>query len=196
MEKILIIEDEDAVRISLRKLLEYHGFEIREAGNIQKAQDTFELSDFSLVIAEDDTELIQLARPTPVLITSRSPNVKAAVEVMRKGAADYIPKSLNDDELISTVKRIINTPKSRNTLAATHNMIGSCEPMKQVFNIIHKVAMTDATVLIHGETGTGKELAANAIHNESKRAKLQLICVNCAAIPENLIEAELFGHEK
>tara|TARA_R110001592_G_scaffold320639_2_gene598742 strand:- start:62638 stop:63972 length:1335 start_codon:yes stop_codon:yes gene_type:complete len=196
MEKILIIEDEDAVRVSLRKLLEYHGFETREACNIQKAQDTFELSDFSLVIAEDDTDLIQLARPTPVLITSHSPNVKAAVEVMRKGAADYISKPLNDDELISAVKRIISTPKSRNTLAVTHDMIGSCQSMKQVFNIINKVAMTDATVLIHGETGTGKELAANAIHNESKRAKLQLICVNCAAIPENLIEAELFGHEK
>src|SRR5690606_37966016 len=103
-------------------------------------------------------------------------------------------------EVLNSIKRILLTqPERKKFHSPTHasrGMIGNSPAMKEVFNIIHKVANTDATVMIHGETGTGKELVAKAIHNESKRADNPLICVNCAVIPDTLVEAELFGHEK
>ena len=118
------------------------------------------------------------------------------------GAVDYIPKPYDHGEMVNAVRRILKTherqpkPNYHSPTHASGGMIGDSAAMKQVFNIIHKVAPTDATVLILGETGTGKELAARAIHNESQRSQHPLISVNCAAIPETLIEAELFGHEK
>jgi two-component system response regulator HydG len=135
-----------------------------------------------------------------VLIITSYPSLKSAVETMRLGAVDYLPKPFDHNELLVRVRRILSSPKVPRDGQATsphfRGIIGTSPAIKHVFNILHKVAKTDATVLIHGDTGTGKELAASAIHNESQRAKHPLICVNCAAIPENLIEAELFGHEK
>ncbi|MFT7299882.1 MAG: two-component system response regulator HydG [Porticoccus sp.] len=135
-----------------------------------------------------------------MLIITSYPSLKSAVETMRLGAVDYLPKPFDHNELLVRVRRILSSPKVPRDGQATsphfRGIIGTSPAIKHVFNILHKVAKTDATVLIHGDTGTGKELAASAIHNESQRAKHPLICVNCAAIPENLIEAELFGHEK
>lgn len=131
-------------------------------------------------------------------------SLRSAVDSMRMGAVDYIAKPFDHDEMVSAVKRVIG--KSKANLKAHQNasnsdskvtgMIGSSDVMKSLYSRIAKVAPTDATVLIHGETGTGKELVARSLHEQSKRHKELMISVNCAAIPETLIESELFGHEK
>ncbi|MEZ5529542.1 MAG: sigma-54 dependent transcriptional regulator [Porticoccaceae bacterium] len=207
MDSILIVEDEDSIRSSIKKLLTGQHFETSEACTIEDAQEQFNLAEFSLIISDlrlpgaPGTDLIQLAGDVPVLIMTSYASLKSAVETMRMGAVDYIPKPFDPKELLDAVHRILENPRPAREMKKApdlsgRGMIGSSPAMKAVFNIIQKVAKTDATVLIHGETGTGKELAASAIHNESQRARKQLICVNCAAIPETLIEAELFGHEK
>jgi len=208
MTRILIVEDEDIIRTSLRKLLERKGYEVSESPAIQDATARFTLGDFDLIISDlrlpgaPGSDLIKLAGDVPVLIMTSYASLRSAVDTMRMGAVDYIPKPFDHDEMLAAVARILKarareaTPVFRSPTHASRGMIGDSVAMKRVFNVIHKVAHTDATVLIHGETGTGKELAARAIHNESRRAGKPLVCVNCAAIPETLIEAELFGHEK
>jgi len=205
-QRILIVEDEEVIRNSLFKLLERNGYDVCAASNIQDAISRFKLSDFSLIISDlrlpgaPGTDLIKLAGEVPVLIMTSYASLKSAVDTMKLGAVDYIPKPFDQKEVLQSIKRILQAqPEPKTFQSPTHasrGMIGNSPAMKEVFNIIHKVAPTDATVLIHGETGTGKELVAKAIHNESKRAANPIICVNCAAIPETLIEAELFGHEK
>jgi DNA-binding NtrC family response regulator len=136
-------------------------------------------------------------------------SLRSAVDAMKLGAVDYIAKPFDHDEMIQAVERILAMrTDTDDTATDTHEdlpepvpssetgIIGSCEPMQLLFRKIAKVAPTDATVLIQGESGTGKELVAKAIHNQSRRADKPLISVNCAAIPETLIESELFGHEK
>lgn len=208
MHRILIVEDEDVIRISLHKLLTREGFNVSNARHIQDATEQYNLFDFSLIISDlrlpgaPGTDLIKMAGEVPVLIMTSYASLRSAVDTMRMGAVDYIPKPFDHNEMVNTVRRILDVSKQQqkkdfhSPTHASRGMIGSSGAMKQVFNIIHKVAPTDATVLILGETGTGKELVARAIHNESQRRDHPLISVNCAAIPETLIEAELFGHEK
>lgn len=206
MTRILIVEDEDIIRNSLRKLLERKGYEVSDSHAIQDATQRFQLADFDLIISDlrlpgaPGSDLIKLAGDVPVLIMTSYASLRSAVDTMRMGAVDYIPKPFDHDEMLTAVTRILKSrarePVFHTPSHASRGMIGDSAVMKRVFNIIHKVAPTDATVLIQGETGTGKELVARAIHNESRRANKELICVNCAAIPETLIEAELFGHEK
>lgn len=206
MQRILIVEDEEVIRNSLSKLLERNDYAVDTAGSIQEATDSYKLSDFALIISDlrlpgaPGTDMIKLAGDVPVLIMTSYASLRSAVDTMKLGAVDYIPKPFDQKEVLNTIKRILRTqPRHKEFSSPTHasrGMIGHSAAMKEVFNIIHKVAATDATVLIHGETGTGKELAAKAIHNESPRAAEPIICVNCAAIPDTLIEAELFGHEK
>ena len=205
---ILIVEDEDVIRSSLHKLLSREHYNVSSARNIPDALSNYELADFQLIISDlrlpgaPGTDLIKMAGDVPVLIMTSYASLKSAVDAMRMGAVDYIPKPYDHAEMTAAVKRILQNSQNKTAKAlqapthASQGMIGSSPAMRQVFNIIHKVANTDATVLILGETGTGKELAAKAIHNESNRKKQPLISVNCAAIPETLIEAELFGHEK
>jgi len=212
MNKILIVEDEDIIRNALKKLLLKHGFEVVEAGSISEAKkNSFE--HFDMIISDlrlpggQGTDLITLAGNTPVLIMTSYASMRSAVDAMKLGAVDYIAKPFDHKEMLDTVARILNdhsaVKSSRRPLSSTvadtkaENMIiGSSASMKTVFSNIAKVAPTNATVLIYGETGTGKELVATAIHQQSPRAHKPLISVNCAAIPESLIEAELFGHEK
>lgn len=206
MHRILIVEDEDIIRTSLLKLLLRNDYDAHEARNIQDALNRFKLVDFDLIVSDlrlpgqPGTDLIKMAGDVPVLIMTSYASLKSAVDTMRMGAVDYIPKPFDHQDILASIKRILLSQlPSKSFHSPTHasrGMIGNSPPMKEVFNIIHKVAKTDATVLIHGDTGTGKELAANAIHAESLRAAKPIICVNCAAIPETLIEAELFGHEK
>jgi two-component system, NtrC family, response regulator HydG len=206
MHRILIVEDEEVIRNSLHKLLDRNGYEVATANSIQDATQRYQLTDFSLIISDlrlpgaPGTELIKMAGDVPVLIMTSYASLKSAVDTMKMGAVDYIPKPFDHKEVLNSIKRILRAqPQAKEFHSPTHasrGMIGTSAPMKEVYNIIHKVARTDATVLIRGETGTGKELAARAIHNESKRAHKDIICVNCAAIPDTLIEAELFGHEK
>ncbi|TBW13104.1 sigma-54-dependent Fis family transcriptional regulator [Azotobacter chroococcum subsp. isscasi] len=216
MPHILIVEDETIIRSALRRLLERNHYQVSEAGSVQEARERYSIPDFDLVISDlrlpgaPGTELIRLAEGTPVLIMTSYASLRSAVDSMKMGAMDYIAKPFDHDEMLQTVARILSEP--RQTPAATVSteptpqspapvegeigIIGACPAMQDLFGKIRKVAPTDSTVLIQGESGTGKELVARALHNLSKRAKAPLISVNCAAIPETLIESELFGHEK
>ncbi|MCB1646947.1 MAG: sigma-54-dependent Fis family transcriptional regulator, partial [Pseudomonadales bacterium] len=121
-------------------------------------------------------------------------SVSSAVDAMKMGAADYIAKPFDFEEMLAAVNNIINRPDEN--LNAIPGMLGSCDPMKELFDRIRKVAPTHTNVLIQGESGTGKELVAKAIHRASHQADKKMISLNCAAIPDTLIESELFGHEK
>ncbi len=204
MSDILIVEDEPVIRQALRKLLERNQYQVDEAGSVAEACEQ-DLDSYQLIISDlrlpgkPGTDLIQLAQNTPVLMMTSYASLRSAVDSMKLGAVDYIAKPFSHSEMLAAVDRIIAS-KSRQPKTSANtsykNMIGSSPQMKAVYHRIDKVAPTDATVLINGETGTGKELAAKAIHNASKRANAPLISINCAAIPETLIESELFGHAK
>ncbi len=210
MSKILIVEDEAIIRTALRKLLERNKYLVSEAASIKEATNKHKLTEFNLIISDlrlpgaPGTDLIKLAGDVPVLIMTSYASLRSAVDSMRMGAVDYIAKPFDHDEMIAAVKRVIGkandaakaSKQSKTTSHAIDGMIGTSTVMKELYNRIHKVAPTAATVLVNGETGTGKELVARAIHEESKRASKPMISVNCAAIPETLIESELFGHEK
>tara|TARA_B100000809_G_scaffold262930_1_gene315006 strand:+ start:3816 stop:5216 length:1401 start_codon:yes stop_codon:yes gene_type:complete len=213
MSKILIVEDEVIIRTALRKLLERNKYQVAEAGSVKEATTKYIFSDYNLIVSDlrlpgaPGTDLIKLAGDVPVLIMTSYASLRSAVDSMRLGAVDYIAKPFNHEEMITAVKRVIgkanraaltsgNASASKSNSQAVGGMIGASPVMKDLYGRIHKVAPTAATVLIHGETGTGKELVARAIHTESKRNGKPLISVNCAAIPETLIESELFGHEK
>ncbi|BCD96897.1 sigma-54-dependent transcriptional regulator [Marinagarivorans cellulosilyticus] len=211
MNKILIVEDEAIIRTALRKLLVRNKYEVCEAGSVKEATTKYNLNNFDLVVSDlrlpgaPGTDLITLAGDTPVLIMTSYASLRSAVDSMRMGAIDYIAKPFDHDEMLTAVKRVII---KRDKAAATQKaligenqtqiegMIGTSPVMKELYAKIHKVAPTGATVLINGETGTGKELVAKALHTESPRKSAAIISVNCAAIPDTLIEAELFGHEK
>ncbi|NMY90935.1 sigma-54-dependent transcriptional regulator [Pseudomonas oryzihabitans] len=214
MAHILIVEDEKIIRSALRRLLERNQFRVSEAGSVQEAQDLYDVSSFDLVISDlrlpgaPGTEMIDLAKGKPVLIMTSYASLRSAVDSMKQGAVDYIAKPFDHDEMLQAVARILVEREQRQPAAAVEEsaapppatgeigIIGNCAPMQDLFGKIRKVAPTDSTVLIQGESGTGKELVARALHNLSRRAKAPLISVNCAAIPETLIESELFGHEK
>ncbi|MGQ9425777.1 sigma-54-dependent transcriptional regulator [Gilvimarinus sp. F26214L] len=210
MNKVLIVEDEAVIRTALRKLLERNKYEVAVAATVKEAT-KHSLDDFDLIISDlrlpgaPGTDLIKLASGTPVLIMTSYASLRSAVDSMRMGAVDYIAKPFDHDKMIAAVRQAIGTTEesTRSSKASapparqeTSGMIGNSPVMKDIYSRIHKVAPTAATVLIHGETGTGKELVARAIHNESPRKNQPMICVNCAAIPDTLIESELFGHEK
>ncbi len=218
MSHILIVEDETIIRSALRRLLERNQYEVSEAGSVQEAQERYDIRGFDLIISDlrlpgaPGTELIKLAGGVPVLIMTSYASLRSAVDSMKMGAVDYIAKPFDHDEMLQTAARILgdreqarSTPQAQNSSAqpaAGQNanseigIIGHCAPMQDLFIKIRKVAPTDSNVLIQGESGTGKELVARALHNLSQRAKAPMISVNCAAIPETLIESELFGHEK
>ena len=211
MSQILIVEDEPIIRSALRKLLEKNDYEVADAGSVDEAQRLYDIKSFNLIISDlrlpgaPGTDLIEHAGKTPVLIMTSYASLRSAVDAMKMGAVDYIAKPFDHDEMLNAVTNILNHRQSAISVqpAASgtadpndHDMIGSCQPMQELFRRISRVSRTDATVLIQGESGTGKELAARAIHQQSERSDSPMICVNCAAIPESLIESELFGHEK
>ncbi|GLX15227.1 Fis family transcriptional regulator [Pseudomonas straminea] len=219
MPHILIVEDETIIRSALRRLLERNQYQVSEAGSVQEAQERFDIPGFDLVVSDlrlpgaPGTELIKLAQGAPVLIMTSYASLRSAVDSMKMGAVDYIAKPFDHDEMLQAVARILRDREARNQAAGTPatarsaekadkaatgeiGIIGSSPAMLELYSKIRKVAPTDSNVLVQGESGTGKELVARALHNLSKRAKAPLISVNCAAIPETLIESELFGHEK
>lgn len=207
MSKILIVEDEIIIRTALRKLLMRNKYDVKEASSVKEAT-KFNLDSFDLIISDlrlpgaPGTDLIQAAGDVPVLIMTSYASLRSAVDSMRMGAVDYIAKPFDHDEMLAAVKRVLSKAekapqtKVEGSTEAVAGMIGSSPQMKELYAKIRKVAPTNATVLVNGETGTGKELVAKALHRESPRAEKPLISVNCAAIPDTLIEAELFGHEK
>jgi len=219
MPHILIVEDETIIRSALRRLLERNQYQVSEAGSVQEAQERFDIPGFDLVVSDlrlpgaPGTELIKLAQGAPVLIMTSYASLRSAVDSMKMGAVDYIAKPFDHDEMLQAVARILRDREARNQAAGAPaaprgaekadkaatgeiGIIGSSPAMLELYGKIRKVAPTDSNVLVQGESGTGKELVARALHNLSRRAKAPLISVNCAAIPETLIESELFGHEK
>ncbi|PHQ14690.1 sigma-54-dependent transcriptional regulator [Marinobacter profundi] len=217
MPRILIVEDEEIIRSALRKLLQHAGYEVAVAGSVDEADSGYELNDFDLIISDlrlpgaPGTELITRAAATPVLIMTSYASLRSAVDSMKMGAVEYIAKPFDHDEMLAAVAAILQRRQAPDQHAAdapeepagndgtidpSTIMYGKCDAMQKVFTLIRKVAPTETTVLIQGESGTGKELAARALHLLSPRAARPLISVNCAAIPESLIESELFGHEK
>ncbi|WP_275286661.1 sigma-54-dependent transcriptional regulator [Halomonas elongata] len=209
MSRILIVEDEAIIRSALRRLLERHDHGVSEAGSVAEARE-LDPQRFDLVISDlrlpgdPGTDLIGLAAPVPVLIMTSYASMRSAVEALKLGAVDYVAKPFDHDELLETVSRVLHQQATRQAAppdvtdqgGQQQTMIGGCPAMQVVYSRIRKTAPADVTVLIQGESGTGKELVARALHQQSKRAAAPLICVNCAAIPETLIESELFGHEK
>ncbi|MDP0589507.1 MAG: sigma-54 dependent transcriptional regulator [Candidatus Endonucleobacter bathymodioli] len=215
---ILIVEDEAIIRSSLRRLLERNNYTVSEAESVHEAQEKYSFDDFSLIISDlrlpglPGTEMITLAQGIPVLIMTSYASLNSAVSIMKQGAVDYIAKPFDHDEMVQRIKEILrkyetnihnteqdsslSSDKPANNSSGFCEMIGMSPAMQELFELIKKVAPTTASVLIHGESGAGKELVAKAIHKHSERSSGPMISVNCAAIPETLIESELFGHEK
>ncbi|MES2720656.1 MAG: sigma-54 dependent transcriptional regulator [Pseudomonadota bacterium] len=212
MNHVLIVDDEAVIRSSLKRLLERHNYQVSLAGSVEEALAGAALDSFSLIISDlrlpgaAGITLIDKALDTPVLIMTSFASIRSAVDAVRAGAADYIAKPFDHDDMLLTIDRILRERLLRRqnaalqmTVAASQpdsGIIGNCEAMQQLHRRISRVAPLNTTVLIHGESGTGKELVARALHDQSPRRQAPLISVNCAAIPESLIESELFGHEK
>lgn len=210
MNQILVVEDEAVIRAALRRLLERHEYRVSEAGSVKESLEKYDIDAFDVIISDlrlpgaPGTDLIK-ATSTPVLIMTSYSSIKSAIDSMKMGAVDYIAKPFEHNEIIEAVAKIIrenpsqrqvNAADSEDECAPITGMIGRCSQMQELFRRIRKVAQTNSTVLINGESGTGKELVARGIHDLSNREGQEMISVNCAAIPENLIESELFGHEK
>lgn len=208
MNRILIVEDEQVIREALTKLLQRNDYKVDSAESVEQAQHKYQLSDYSLLLVDvrlpgaPGTSLIEKVQNTPVLVMTSYASVRSAVDAMKQGAADYIAKPFDHNDLLSAIARLIHqaqsnqAPDSVDEAQPIAGMTGNCQAMQQVHSLICKVAPTDASVLILGESGTGKELAARAIHELSQRKDEQFVAVNCAAIPETLVESELFGHIK
>ena len=214
---ILIVEDEAAIRLALSGLLKREGYAVAQAANGAEAMSLlaerpydFVLTDLALGDGLSGMDVLRKAKElhaeTPVVMITAHGNEKVAVEAMKLGADDYVPKPFDNDEIRLVVRRAIDRTRleRENRILRERvereygmgNLIGSGPAMKSVFQTIHKVAETDLTVLIRGESGTGKELVAQALHENSARKSRPFVAVNCAAISAELVESELFGHEK
>ena len=215
MSKILIIEDEEPIRRVLLRILkdEDSSFEIHEASDGKKGLDLIKNDSYDLVLCDikmpkvDGIELLQRTRKTnstiPFIMLTGHGNIETAVESMKLGAYDFISKPPDLNRLINSVRNALEKKEliAENKIlgkkvAKKYEIIGNSKSIMEIHAIIDKVANTEARVLITGESGTGKELVAHNIHEKSSRAKSPFIEVNCAAIPSELIESELFGHLK
>ncbi len=213
MPKILIIDDETNIRNTLREILEYENYEVEEAPDGEKGFELIRSKDFDVVLCDikmpklDGIEvlekMVESGKEVPFIMISAHGTIETAVEATKKGAFDFIQKPPDLNRLLLTIRNAMDksslvneTKKLKRKISRTYDIIGQSEPIIQVKDTIEKVASTEARVLITGENGTGKELVARWIHEKSTRHKNQLVEVNCAAIPSELIESELFGHEK
>ena len=215
MSKILIIEDEEPIRRVLIRILsdEDSSFEIQEASDGKKGIDLIKKESFDLVLCDikmpkvDGIELLQRTRKTntslPFIMLTGHGNIETAVESMKLGAYDFISKPPDLNRLINSVRNALEKKELvtenkllRQKVAKKYEIIGKSKSIMEIHSMVDKVAQTEARVLITGESGTGKELVAHNIHERSIRNKSPFIEVNCAAIPSELIESELFGHLK
>lgn len=213
MPKILIIDDESSIRSTLREILEYEKYEVQEAPDGEKALEMLENNPFDIALCDikmpklDGIEVLEkvmeLGIDVPFIMISAHGTIETAVEATKKGAFDFIQKPPDLNRLLLTLRNALDksnlvneTRNLKRKISKTYDIVGESNAISQVKETIEKVAPTDARVLITGENGTGKELVARWIHEKSNRHKNPLVEVNCAAIPSELIESELFGHEK
>jgi len=214
--RILVVDDEPAQRELVGGFLRKHGFDVVEAGGGREAVARFKQEAFDLVLTDQrmpdlsGLEVLEAVRSTSpetaVVIITAYGTIETAVSAVKAGAADYLTKPLNLDDLLHRVHQVrerqrlvAENRELREALAERHRVegiIGDSGRMQEVLSLVRRVAPSDATVLIRGESGTGKELIARALHYASPRAAGPLVKVNCAALAESLLEAELFGHEK
>ena len=213
MANILVIDDEKSIRNTLKDILEYEKHTVDLAANGMDGFEKFQNNEFDVVLCDikmpqmDGIEIlekiVQLTNEIPVIMISGHGNIDTAVEAIKKGAFDYIEKPLDLNRLLVTIRNatdksnlISETKTLRKKINKSYEIIGQSEAIKKVLEMVDKVAHTDARVLISGANGTGKELVARRMHDKSPRASSAFVEVNCAAIPSELIESELFGHEK
>ncbi|MBB6325588.1 DNA-binding NtrC family response regulator [Algoriphagus iocasae] len=213
MSKILIIDDEKVIRATLREILEYEKFDVSEAQDGAEGLKKLMEEDFDLVLCDvkmpkmDGIEVLDQAKaldksPQFIMISAHG-SIETAVEATKKGAFDFIPKPPDLNRLLLTVRNALDkknlvteTKVLKKKLSKKLDMVGESAAIQHVKGTIEKVAPTDARVLITGPNGTGKELVAHWVHAKSNRSSEPFVAVNCAAIPSELIESELFGHEK
>lgn len=212
MSRILIVDDEKSVRETLREMLEYEGYEVVEADSGLQALDLFSQNSFDVVLCDikmpgmDGMELLDKILQSydiPVIMISGHGTIDTAVDAIKKGAFDFIIKPFDLNRLLISIRNALDrsnlmeeTKRLKSKLTKKYALIGESDVMKKLKTNIERIAPTDARVLIVGENGTGKENIAHWLHELSPRSKGPFIEVNCAAIPSELIESELFGHEK
>ncbi len=213
MAEILIIDDEKSIRNVLKDILGNEGFVVSEAADGEEGLEKFTNQNFDLILCDikmpklDGIEFLSAAmllKPeTPIIMISGHGNIETAVDAVKKGAYDYIAKPPDLNRLLITIRNALDknslvkeTKRLKKTVSKVQEIIGTSEAIQKIKDTIEKVAPTDARVLITGENGTGKELVAHWLHEKSNRSDKPIIEVNCAAIPSELIESELFGHEK
>lgn len=212
-QSILIVDDEKAIRKTLTEILTFEGFTVDEAADGAEAVKKIKEGNYDCVLCDikmpkmDGIEVLEQIREhkpdTPFIVISGHGNIETAVEAVKKGAFDFIAKPPDLNRLLITIRNamdkkslVTETKQLRKRISKGAEMIGESDAMQQIKETIEKVAPTEARVLVTGENGVGKELVARRIHELSSRANAPLIEVNCAAIPSELIESELFGHEK
>lgn len=213
MSNILIIDDEKAIRKTLSEILSYEGYKIDDAENGEEALKRIKEKNYDVILCDikmpkmDGIEFLEKAREArpdvPVIMISGHGTIETAVEAVKKGAFDYVSKPPDLNRLLITIRNamdktslVTETKVLRRKVSKVQEMIGESDPIKRIKDTIDKVAPTEARIMITGENGAGKELVARWIHEKSSRAEGPLVEVNCAAIPGELIESELFGHEK
>lgn len=211
LAKILVIDDERSIRNTLRDILENESYKVDDAENGIEGLKLVNSKKYDVILLDikmpkmDGIEVLEhilKVTDAPVVMISGHGTIETAVEAIKKGAYDYIAKPLDLNRLLTTIRNaldkstLIRENRSLKDVSETWEMIGQSPAMMQVKDMIDKVAPTDARVLIHGSNGTGKELVARWVHEKSPRAHAPFIEVNCAAIPSELIESQLFGHEK
>lgn len=213
MATILIIDDERAIRKTLNEILGFEGYKIDEAADGEEGLKKFQLATYDVVLCDikmpklDGIEFLSKALAInpdiPIIMISGHGNIETAVEAVKKGAFDFISKPPDLNRLLITIRNAIDKTDLvkeakvlKRRVSKVQEMIGQSAPIQKIKETIEKVAPTDARVMITGENGSGKELVAKWIHEKSNRNEGQLVEVNCAAIPSELIESELFGHEK
>ncbi len=214
--KLLVVDDERSIRDFLRLLFEEQEYDVTTAGSVRQARERIAGEDFDLVLCDilmpdgNGLELlreIREAQPrTAVIMMTAYTSNKSAIEAMRLGAFSYLSKPFEVEELKVVVEKALESAGLqtenrylRRELEQRYrfsNIIGRSQEMQEIFSLVERVARTNSTVLLRGESGTGKELIARAIHFASRRSKARILSVNCGALPENLLESELFGHEK
>jgi len=215
--RVLVVEDEAGIRLALTGLLRREGYEVVQCergadalAQLEGSEFDFVLTDLALGDGPSGLDVMRCARErqpeTPIVMITAHGSEKIAVEAMKLGAEDYVPKPFDNDEIRLVVRRALERTQlaRENRLLRARverefgmgNLVGRGPGMRAVFETIRKVAETDLTVLIRGESGTGKELVAQALHEASARSKGPFVAVNCAAISRELVESELFGHEK